>query len=389
MKIAYFDCFSGISGDMIIGSLLDSGLDFEFLKKELAKLDISGYRLTAERVTRSGIAGIKFNVDIETEQPARNLFDINTIIMQSSIDDGIKTACIEIFRNIAEAEAQVHDEKIDEIHFHEIGAIDAIIDVAGAAIGIAALGIEKIFCSPVNTGSGFVKTSHGILPVPAPATAELLRGIPVYSSGVEAELATPTGAAIAGYFADDFCPMPKMKITASGYGAGSKDLKSPNLLRLITGESIDSAKEEKLVMIESNIDDMNPEFYEFVMERLFESGALDVYITPVIMKRSRPGSVLNVLCETADADFLSRIIFSETTTSGVRQSEISRIKMERKIERVETPFGTVGIKIIYDGDRLLTASPEFKDCAMIAREKNISLKRVYDAAKAAVSWKSV
>jgi pyridinium-3,5-bisthiocarboxylic acid mononucleotide nickel chelatase len=383
MKTAYFDCFSGISGDMILGALIDAGLDADRLRAELAKLPLSGYEITAERVLKNGIYGTRFSVKVAPQRHHRSLTDIMKILDDSGLADGVRRRAAAIFTKIAEVEAAIHGVPVEEVHFHEIGAIDSIIDVTGACVALDLMGIGAVYASRINTGEGFVETAHGTLPVPAPATAALLTGVPVYSSGIRAELATPTGAAIIAHTAQGFGPMPEMTIERAGYGAGYKDLPVPNLLRVFIGKSGPSAAYESVIAIETNIDDMNPEFYQHASERLLESGALDVFTTQVIMKKSRPGVMLTVLCREESRDTLSRIIFEETTTAGLRYNRMERMVLDREGRRVMTPFGEIGVKVMTSAGRIITMSPEYEECRRIARANNVPLKQVYDEARKA------
>ena len=384
MKTAYFDCFSGISGDMILGSLIDAGLDFGRLKEELAKLPLSGYELEAKKTMKNGIAGTRFSVQAAPQQQHRSLADIIKILDDSGLADPVRQRATAVFKKIAAVEAAIHGVKVEEIHFHEIGAVDSIIDVTGAFIALDLMGIGAVHASRINTGEGLVETAHGTLPVPAPATAALLTGVPVYSSGIPAELATPTGAAIIAEAARGFGPMPEMRIESIGYGAGFKDLPVPNFLRVFIGEAGPAAGYETIVSIETNIDDMNPEFYQHVSERLFEAGALDVFTAQVIMKKSRPGAVLTVLCREDSRDALTRIIFEETTTAGIRYSRMERMTLDREHRRVHTPFGEIGVKVLARAGRVITVSPEYEECRRIALARSVPLKQVYDEARKAV-----
>ncbi len=379
MRTAFFDCFSGISGDMTLGALIDAGLSFKELKSYLSKLLLDNYEVTAKKIKKNGIAATKVDVTIKGRQRERRLSDIKKIINNSRLDKSIKDDAIRIFERLAKAEAKVHNTNISNVHFHEVGAIDAIVDIVGAVIGLHILEIENIFASPVNTGTGFIKTAHGILPVPGPATAELLKGIPVYSTNTKMELTTPTGAAIISTLSKGFGPMLNMDIKAIGYGAGtfnSPDM--PNLLRIFIGEMKNPAKKEDTILLETNIDDMNPQLYEYVMEKLFAKGALDVYLTPIIMKKGRPGTMLSVLANKHDVKNLSDIIFKETTSLGLRVQEIGRIKVERKIKEIKTRFGKSHVKIAFDGKEILGINPEYEDCKKIAIKKGIPLKRVLE-----------
>ncbi|PYT09347.1 MAG: nickel pincer cofactor biosynthesis protein LarC [Acidobacteria bacterium] len=403
MRAVYFDCFAGVSGDMIIGALIDLGVDLEALKQQLSSLGLDQYEISSRRVQRSSIAGTKFEVEVDqSAQPVRTLKDISSIIAGSSLSDLSKTRAIRVFERLAEAEAIVHETTPDKVHFHEVGAVDSIVDITGAMIGFELLGIERFFCSALRVGSGFVETQHGRLPVPAPATAELLRGIPVYAGEIEGEFVTPTGAAIVATLCEAFGPMPQMNVTAIGYGAGSRDPKGfPNALRLMLGEmeepkiAVDriseiagrgkaaSSVEKTIVVVETNIDDMNPQVYGFVMERAFVLGALDVFMVNAQMKKDRPGVLLTVLCKPEKVEAMIEMLLLETTTLGVRYYEAKRRVLERSIEAVETPYGLVRIKVARDGERTLHFQPEYDDCARLAVETNTPLLEVQAAATAA------
>lgn len=378
MKTAYFDCFSGISGDMIIGALLDLGLDFNYLKKELGKLSLKNYKIEARKVVKSGILSTKFGVleNHKNHHEERSLNEINKIINDSKLENETKNTIKKIFLRIAAAEAKIHNKPINKIHFHEIGAIDTIIDVAGAVIGFNNLGIEKISCSKLNVGTGFVAFSHGKWPVPAPATAEILKNVPIYHNNIEAELVTPTGAAIITALASEFGEMPAMKVEKIGYGAGTKDLEQPNVLRVFLGQ-MENQKNEDINIIETNIDNMNPEIYPYVIDRLMENNALDAYLTTIIMKKGRPALKLSVLCEAKDTDKLCKIIFDETTTLGVRIFTAEKRKLDREIKTIKTKYGNVRVKISRLNNKIQNIMPEYEDCARIAKKYKIPLKKVY------------
>ena len=381
MKIAYFDCFSGISGDMILGALIDLGLDLSFLRKELQKLKLKNYEITTKRIVKSGISATKFELITKNKtHEERNLKEINKIIENSKLDSNSKKIIKKIFLKIAAAEAKIHNKSINEVHFHEIGAIDTIIDIAGTVIGLKKLGIERIYCSKINVGAGFVEFSHGKFPVPAPATAEILKGTPVYNNNIEAELVTPTGAAIITAIADKFVEMPQMELKKIGYGAGSRDLKQPNVLRVFLGKSA-NIENEKIDIIETNIDNMNPEIYPYVIEKLLDNGALDAYLTNIIMKKGRPAVKLTVLAEIKDTDRLCNIIFDETTTIGVRIYQAKRKKFDREIKIVKTKYGNIRVKISKLGNQVKNAAPEYEDCVKVAKNKKVPLKRVYGEVK--------
>lgn len=379
MKSAYFDCFSGISGDMIIGALIDLGLDLNYLKNELKKLNLGNYEIESEKIMKKGIDATKFNVIEKSRRhnKERNLSEIREIVDSSRLSNGIKNTIKKIFNKIAVAEAKIHNKSIDKIHFHEVGAVDAIIDIAGAAIGFKKLGINSIYCSKLNVGTGFVEFSHGKWPVPAPATAEILKSVPIYHNNIEAELVTPTGAAIITNFASKFGEMPSMKVEKIGYGAGSKELEQPNVLRVFIGE-IENKENETINVIETNIDNMNPEIYPYVVDRLMESGALDAYLTNIIMKKGRPAIKITVLAENKDVDKLCNIIFDETTTLGVRIFTAEKRKLDREIKTINTKYGNVRVKVSKLNGKIQNTMPEYEDCARIAKLKRIPLKRVYE-----------
>lgn len=389
MTLAYFDCFSGISGDMILGALVDAGVNIERLRSELEKLHLSGYEITALKVRRSGIAATKVHVCLDgKEQPARHLSDIKTLIQKSSLTPSIKDKSIRIFQRLAEAEAKVHGTTSDHVHFHEVGAVDAIVDVVGSVIGLELLRIADIRSSPVNLGSGTVITAHGNLPVPAPATAELLKGVPSYGSSIPFELTTPTGAVILTTVGSSFGPLPRMKAHTVAHGAGGRDIpEQPNILRLMIGEPDGDYEDDASIVIETNIDDMNPQVYDYVIEKLMQAGAHDAYLTPIIMKKNRPAILLSALTEKSRVDSILDVLFKETTSIGVRIQEVGRKKLIREIREVETAHGTIKIKISSRGNEVLTVTPEYEDCRRIAQEKRIPLKQVMEEAKKAFTRK--
>ncbi|MDR3569969.1 MAG: nickel pincer cofactor biosynthesis protein LarC [Syntrophobacteraceae bacterium] len=389
MKIAYFDCFSGASGDMILGSLLDAGLSVDRLMEELLKLRLSHFEVRVEKVSKKGIGGSQAIVDIDDHhhnRHHRHLEDIEEIIGTSSLDESVKQKSLEIFRRLAEAEAKVHRTSVDHIHFHEVGAMDAIIDVVGGVAGLAAMGIERVYCSPLHVGSGTVECAHGILPVPAPATAELIKGKPFYSTGVLGELLTPTGAAILTTLSSGFGPFPAMTMEQIGYGAGTSEPDIPNLLRVFIGEAGEDLlgyEKEQIVVIETNIDDMNPQLYDYLISGALDLGALDVYLTPVQMKKNRPGTLVTVTCLPQLMHRLSEFILRETTTIGLRWRLESRIKARRSIREILTQYGPIQGKVAESDNGIINISPEYDDCKRIAREKNVPLKEVMDAARVA------
>jgi len=383
MKTAYVDCFSGISGDMTLGALMDAGVSIDTLCAGLAKLNLPGYELKAEKVNRSGISATKAHVIIDRKnQKSRHLSDILDIIEGSSLSPTVKEKSGRIFKRMAAAEAKVHGTIPDKIHFHEVGAVDAIVDIVGSVIGLDHLGITQIITSSINVGSGTVRTSHGIFPIPAPATAELLKGIPFYQSSTQFELATPTGAAIISTLSNSFGPLPAMNVASIAHGAGDKDFPDrPNILRLMIGEPVANYEEDTSIVIETNIDDMSPQIYDYLIERLMEQGAQDVYLSPIIMKKGRPAILLSVLTDRSKTDALLDIVFHETTSIGARIQEVGRKKLSREIREVDTVYGKVGVKVSKRGNEILTVTPEYDDCRRIAEERKVPLKKVMDEAK--------
>jgi uncharacterized protein (TIGR00299 family) protein len=389
--IAYFECFSGISGDMILGSLVDAGVPPERLKKELSRLPVRGYEVNVRKAKRSGFSATRVNIVLKPkaggQKPkARTWKDIEQIIKGSTLSTDIKNKGLDIFKRLFEAEAKVHGSKYNLVHLHELGAVDCIIDIFGTLIGLDALGIDTVVSSAINLGSGEIAIEHGILPVPAPATVELLRGVPVYSSDVSFELTTPTGAVLISSIAEDFVPMPDMRISKIGSGAGSRDFKGrPNVLRLFLGHAEDvrtrntgrgTGREHEVFVIETNIDDMNPQVYEYVMDKLFRKGALDVFLTQIIMKKGRPAIKLTVLCSEEKKDGLTDIIFQETTSIGLRSYRAERKTLRREIGQVDTKFGKINVKVSRLGKNKDKTSFEYGDCKKIAKKFNIPLLEV-------------
>ncbi len=380
MTLVYAHCFSGASGDMFLGALVDAGVDPGALQEELAKVPIDGYCLSFSPVRRRGLAGTKCSVEILQDQPERNYQDIVDIIENSTLPGEDKAKIKAIFKNLGEAEAKAHGRGLDHIHFHEVGAVDSIVDVAGTVAGLRLLGAKTLEASPLHVGSGFVVCQHGTIPVPAPAAMELLKGLPIYSRGVEGELITPTGAAILSTLSSRFGPYPEMKVDKVGYGAGTKDLEIPNLLRLVVGSRV-QGEGDWVRIIEANIDDMNPELYEHVMDELFAQGALDVYLAPVIMKKSRPGVVLTVISPLHLEETLRDCIFAQTTTIGLRVGEVQRHKLVRELMEVETPYGPVLLKAAR-GFGQANWAPEYASCRELAAKTGLPLKEIYRAALA-------
>jgi pyridinium-3,5-bisthiocarboxylic acid mononucleotide nickel chelatase len=384
LRAAYFDCYSGISGDMILGALVDLGVSPGKIRKALKTLDLKGYKLQTRQVQRGLIAGTKAQVKIEkvahSHHKARKYSDIKKLLADSDLSSTIKKKSLEVFRRIAVVEASVHKTTVEKIHFHEVGAVDSIVDIVGGVIAIESLKLDKIYSSPLNVGEGFVECVHGCLPVPAPATLKLLKGIPTFSSGVKKELTTPTGAAMIGFYADNFGSLPAMKIIDDGYGAGDHIIPAmPNMLRVVLGQ-VDEGLDEELVLIETNIDDMNPELYEAAMDSLFQAGALDVYLTPIIMKKSRPANKISVLSNENNRQALTDILLQETTSFGVRYYKVGRTVLDREIKTVKTSWGLIKIKVGKLNGKVVQASPEYEDCKKTAIKRKASVKLIYDEA---------
>ncbi len=380
MRILYYDCFSGISGDMNLGAMIDLGVDKKYLLDQLNSLWLEGWELIVEKDQRHGITGTKVTVkQTKHEHIHRHLSDIEKIIDGSGLKAEDKTLSRKIFEAVAQAEAKVHNVPVDKIHFHEVGAIDSIIDIVGAAICFNSLGIDEVHVSAVELGRGSVKCAHGILPVPTPATVEIIKGIPVSKDGVNFEATTPTGAAIIATLGNCFEEKGSFKIEKCGYGIGQRENpERPNILRLFIGESDESSSVDNAIQIECNIDDMNPEWYGYISGRLFDSGASDVFYSSITMKKGRPSMLLSVICAKEKEKELKEIIFTETTTLGVRIFPFRKETLARKFERVNTPLGPVRIKRSFLDGRLVTEKPEYEDCKKIAKEKELPLKKVYD-----------
>jgi len=381
MKILGYDCFSGISGDMNLGAMIDLGIDTLYLTDELNKLNLPGWELQVQKDQRHGITGTKVTVkQTRHEHAHRHPSDIEKIITDSDLDIRTKDLSRKIFAKIAEAEAKVHGIPVDHVHFHEVGAVDSIIDVVGAAICFIKLNVERVHVSEVELGGGFVNCDHGKLPVPAPATAEIIKGIPVKKGGVDFEATTPTGAAILAALGTDFDPGLAIIIEKTAYGVGQKDHHDvPNLLRVFLGETVANAEPgHDALQLECNIDDMNPEFFEYISDRLFKAGASDVFLSNIIMKKGRPGIVLKVICEIKLADAVKSIIFTESTSLGIRTFPFRKDTLIRKLETIKTIYGDVPVKrSFYDGKEV-SFKPEYEDCKRIAAEKGIPVKEVYN-----------
>src|SRR5450759_2840973 len=384
MKIAYFDCFAGVSGDMTLGALIGVGTDPERLREGLAGLGVGGFSIEIGHRMTGPIEAtdVRVVLDDHHHHHHRRLHDILEMIRGANLSDRVKQTAERIFRRLAEAEGKVHGSSPEEVHFHEVGAVDAIVDIVGAAICLEMLGWPKVVASPMPTFHGYAKGSHGVFPLPAPATAEILRGIPWRKLDIEGELVTPTGAAIIREIAAGFGPLPAMTVESIGYGAGKSDFGIPNALRVMIGEEAttpgDSA--ECVTVIETNIDDLNPQFYEIAIERLFATGALDVFLTPIQMKKNRPGTLLSVICDPDLAEAVAAVILAETSTLGVRMSRWERLCLDRRWEDVVTEFGVIRIKIGERDGRMITASPEYEDCKRAAIEHGAPIRRVHETA---------
>jgi uncharacterized protein (TIGR00299 family) protein len=386
-KLAYLDCSSGIAGDMFLGACLDAGVSEKELLGEWSRLPVTAYEFKAARVLRSGIAGTHVEIKVGERQPERHLHQIEELIENSALSAAVKQRSQRIFRRLAEVEGKLHDRPVNKVHFHEVGAVDAILDIVGACVCLELLGVAELIVSPLNVGAGRVAAAHGSLPVPAPATAELLRGVPIYSSGIEGELVTPTGAAIVTTLAAGFGPLPAMKVERIGYGAGTQDWKGqPNVARLFWGERASQgggANFETVSVIEANLDDLNPQLYGYVVERALAAGALDVTASAIQMKKNRPGLLISVLCRPERADALVDVLFEETTTIGVRLFEVRRRVLDREWVSVDTAYGPVRVKVAKRDGRVMNAAPEYEDCRRRAAEKSVPLKEVIRAAQAA------
>lgn len=388
MKTLYFDCFSGASGDMIVGALLDLGADFDKLKAALESLDVSGYSVSAKKVKKKGVMATQFTVelDLNLKQPHRHLRQVVEIIDRGALSNAVKEASKETFRRIAESEAKVHGTTIEKVHFHEVGAIDSIVDVVGAHFCLNEIGCEHIASSPLHVGAGTVQCAHGVMPVPAPATALLLEGIPCYGGEVQAELVTPTGAALLAQRSSSFGPMPPLTIFRVGYGSGTRDLADrANVLRVIEGESAETRATELVTVIETNIDDLIPELIPVLIDEALKAGARDAFVTPTTAKKGRPAHLITILCDPEKRDTMAQVIFRNSTTLGVRIRDERRICLERDWKEVKTEWGKVRVKTGKFGTEQTVASPEFEDCRKIAEAAGVPVLVVYRAALAAAN----
>lgn len=436
-RILYFDNFAGIAGDMTVAALIDLGVDFEDLKHKLEELPVKGYNLSLSKALKHGISGLKFNVHLEEHHHKknhhshphhehnhektnthdrslenqqhhnhandhhnhehshshdhihRNLADVTNLINNSTFSENVKKLALKMFTHVAKAEAKIHDKPIDEIHFHEVGAIDSIVDILGVAYCFDQLKIDKVFSSPVSCGKGFIRCAHGLMPVPAPATLEILKELPVNFTEIPKELTTPTGAAIIKTLVDDFSKPAKMKVLKTGYGAGTRDLPDiPNMVRISLAEIIEDEKltfDESLIELSVNIDDMNPEIYGYLFDKLLTAGALDVWTENIMMKKNRPAQKLSVLCKEEQIVALQEIIFKETSTFGIRRKKVERTFLARDTNSIETNFGTVRIKNGYLNKKLIKSVPEFEDCKALAEKNSIPLQTIYDLVKSKTS----
>ena len=382
MKLLYLDCFAGISGDMLLGALLDLGVPADALRRELSKLALPGYSIATARVIKQNIAATKFDCrETQPQHHHRGFTEIAGLIAGSALAEPVQRRAISVFRRLGEVEAKIHGVPLEQIHFHEIGAVDSIVDIVGVCLALDWLGVTMVQASPLPCGSGFVETAHGKFPVPAPATLELLRGVPVVPAAITGELVTPTGAALLAEFCSRYGAVPALVIEKIGYGAGTRDWPAlPNVLRAVLGQPTELPAADKVAIIEANIDDMNPELFGAVMERLLATGALDVFWTPVQMKKNRPGTLLTVLCEPAAAEQVAELVLTHTTSFGVRISEARRRTLAREMVPVQTKFGEIAVKIGRLAGQVVQRAPEFEACRRAAALASVPVKDVYNAA---------
>jgi uncharacterized protein (TIGR00299 family) protein len=385
VRVAYFDCIAGISGDMALAAFLDAGADADEIRSQIASVPIEPFELKLEQVETHGLRATRVVVHAQATGVIRTYSSIRTMLDQASLDTDVRNTAQRIFRRLAEAEARVHRKEVDLVTFHEVGAVDSVVDIVGVAAALSQLGIERVFSSPVPTGLGMVRTEHGLMPIPGPAVTELLRGAPLYSRGVTAELVTPTGAAILAAVAEGYGDLPRIRVEAAGYGAGQQELDFPNVLRILIGEEQERAlsagpSAPGEVLLETNVDDLNPELYEFVLERLFAAGAQDAWLTPMVMKKSRPAVTVSVLCSAEREASIRHVLFRETGTLGVRVTPVMKHALERDVIKVETSHGPVAVKVGYLEGRRVSVAPEFEDCARVAREAGVPAREVYQEA---------
>lgn len=390
MKALYFDLIAGASGDMILGGLIAAGASPDSLRKELDGLGLDEFELKVKQVNKNGFQAVKVDVLVGKQPPERHLNEILELIQSSQLPEGIRQRAAGIFQRIAQVEAGIHGIPVDQVHLHELGGTDTIIDVTGTLIALDLLGVSSICASPVPLGSGFIEGAHGQIPLPAPATLQLLKGIPVRGQDIQAELVTPTGAALLADLVDDFGPMPDMILESAGYGAGTRDLPIPNLLRVIIGTVMPGKSDahRELIVLESNLDDLNPEIYPYLMDKLFQEGALDVTFSPVHMKKNRPGTQIQVLTNPSAAEEMRAILFQETTTLGVKQYPVERYALPRESVTIRSPYGEIRLKVATCPDGKLKISPEYEDCRRLAQEHDLPLQKIYQIALAAFKAES-
>jgi len=388
VRVLYFDCIAGISGDMTLGALLDAGADLDQIRGVLATLPLEPFELATEEIETHGIVATRVTVTTQTAGIIRTYASIRQLLDQGGLAPEALRIAQRIFRRLAEAEARVHRREVEQVTFHEVGAVDSIVDIAGAAVALASFGVERVFASPVPTGFGLVKTEHGAMPVPTPAVIELLRGVPMYSKGVQAELVTPTGAAVLAALCEGYGDMPSMQVDAAGYGVGHLELDDfPNVLRVLIGEGAERttapsgpSNATTEVVLGTNIDDLNPELYGYVIEQLLDAGAQDAWLTPIVMKKGRPAVTLSVLCSPNQEDAMRRVIFRETGTLGIRSMPVTKHALDRDIIKVDTRYGPIAVKIGHLEDGSKTFAPEFEDCTHAAREAGVPAKEIYQEA---------
>lgn len=385
MKTLYLDLIAGASGDMLLGALIDAGVSADALSEQLAGLQLDEFELQTSKVTKNGFQATKVDILVGKQPPERHLPEILDIVHQSLLPESIRKKAEAVFQHIGKIEADIHNTSLDKIHLHELGGTDTIVDITGTFLALDMLDVSKVMASPIPVGSGFIKGTHGQIPLPAPATVGLLQGLPIYGMDIQEELVTPTGAALLAALVDEFGPPPAMVLEGVGYGAGTRDLPIPNLLRILIGIPSTSTDEncQKLTILETNLDDQNPEIYPYVMERLFQAGALDVCLFPIQMKKNRPGTQIQVLADPAHTEILKTILFQETTTLGIRESMVDRHALSRRTQQVTTPYGKVNVKISQTPAGDIKISPEYEDCRKLAVEKKVPLREIYQAASSA------
>ena len=381
MRAAYLDCFSGISGNMFLGALVDAGLPEAVLRDAIAKIDLKGFSIKIKPVDKWGIRATHLDVDLTSKHHHRGLADILKLIRAAELPDAVKEKACMVFERLGKAEAKVHGMPLDKVHFHEVGAVDAIIDIVGTVFGFHYLGVERIYCSPLRVGRGFVKAAHGIMPIPAPATAELLHGIPWYPGDIDKELVTPTGAALVAELCSGFGDRPSGFLAEkTAYGAGTWDLVIPNVMRLSLGSLSEQKTSDEIWQLEANVDDSTPEVIAYAIDKLLAAGAVDAWITPIIMKKGRPAFLLSALCTEANKAAVEDVVFAETSSIGVRWQQVRRTVADRSMVAVQTEWGTVGVKVAERDGQVTNVAPEFGDCRHLAEQSGAPLKKIYQAA---------